>query len=75
MAQQPRINGHGATMLLVEQNAYQALYRAQRAYVLENGEAQLEGPARELAGNPLVKEAYLGGYSEFPAIERSAFAA
>ena len=55
------INQQGTTVLLVEQNAYQALELAHRAYVLENGEVQLEGPARELAGNPLVKEAYLGG--------------
>jgi len=55
------INQQGTTVLLVEQNAYQALDLAHRAYVLENGEVQLEGPARELAGNPLVKEAYLGG--------------
>jgi branched-chain amino acid transport system ATP-binding protein len=55
------INARGTTILLVEQNAYQALQLAHRAYVLENGEVQLEGPARELAGNPLVKEAYLGG--------------
>jgi branched-chain amino acid transport system ATP-binding protein len=55
------INERGTTILLVEQNAYQALQLAHRAYVLENGEVQLEGAARELAGNPLVKEAYLGG--------------
>jgi branched-chain amino acid transport system ATP-binding protein len=55
------VNQRGTTILLVEQNAYQALQLAHRAYVLENGEVQLEGPARELAGNPLVKEAYLGG--------------
>jgi len=55
------INQQGTTVLLVEQNAYQALELAHRAYVLENGEVQLEGSARELAGNPLVKEAYLGG--------------
>jgi branched-chain amino acid transport system ATP-binding protein len=55
------INRQGTTVLLVEQNAYKALELAHRAYVLENGEVQLQGPATELAGNPLVKEAYLGG--------------
>lgn len=52
---------HGVTILLVEQNAFQALQVADRAYVLETGEIKLHGPARELADDPAVKEAYLGG--------------
>jgi len=51
----------GVTILLVEQNAYQALQVADRAYVLETGEIKLQGPARELANDPAVKKAYLGG--------------
>lgn len=51
----------GVTILLVEQNAYQALRVADRAYVLETGHMKLEGPAHELATNEEVKKAYLGG--------------
>lgn len=51
----------GVTILLVEQNAYQALRIADRAYVLETGEIKLQGPAPELAQDAAVKEAYLGG--------------
>jgi branched-chain amino acid transport system ATP-binding protein len=46
------------TVLLVEQNANQALQLADRAYVLENGVVALEG--KELARDPRVQEAYLG---------------
>lgn len=55
------INDRGMTILLVEQNANQALHLAARAYVMETGRIVLAGPATELLGNPLVKEAYLGG--------------
>ncbi len=51
----------GKTMLLVEQNAWQALRLADRAYVLQTGTIVLQGPARELADNPMVKASYLGG--------------
>lgn len=51
----------GVTILLVEQNAYQALRIADRAYVLETGQIKLHGPARELINHPAVKSAYLGG--------------
>ena len=56
-----RIKREGATILLVEQNAYQALAVADRAYVLETGSIVLEGPASELQDSPQVKRAYLGG--------------
>jgi branched-chain amino acid transport system ATP-binding protein len=46
------------TVLLVEQNANQALQLADRAYVLENGRVTIEG--RDLARDPRVQEAYLG---------------
>ena len=53
-------NRAGTTVLLVEQNAAMALAVASRAYVLETGAMVLEGPAKELAGNPEVRRAYLG---------------
>ena len=55
------INEQGVTILLVEQNAQMAFSIAHRGYVLETGSIQLEGPAAELARNPQVREAYLGG--------------
>ena len=51
----------GTTVLLVEQNAKQALEIANRGYVIENGKITLEGSADELMHNNLVKKAYLGG--------------
>jgi branched-chain amino acid transport system ATP-binding protein len=48
-------------IFLVEQNANEALLRAHRAYVLENGRITLTGPARQLRQDPRVVEAYLGG--------------
>jgi branched-chain amino acid transport system ATP-binding protein len=55
-----RISREGVTVLLVEQNVVQSLEVAHRAYVLENGEFSLSGPARELAADPRLKQAYLG---------------
>lgn len=55
------IKAGGATILLVEQNAYQALGVADRAYVLETGRIVLEGRAAELRNSTAVKRAYLGG--------------
>lgn len=55
------INKAGVTVLLVEQNAAMALAISHRGYVLETGEVILEGTASELAGNDLVRQAYLGG--------------
>ncbi len=54
------INQAGTTIFLVEQNANLALSVAHRAYVLEAGRITLAGPAREVAGNPAVRAAYLG---------------
>ena len=56
-----RLKAAGTTILLVEQNARKALGVADRAYVLETGSVVLAGPARELAANPAVERAYLGG--------------
>jgi branched-chain amino acid transport system ATP-binding protein len=55
------INEAGTTILLVEQNARQALKLAHRGYVLETGRLTVAGPAHELMDNPQVKAAYLGG--------------
>ena len=55
------INARGTTILLVEQNANMALKLASRGYVLETGNIVLEGTSAELAANPEVKKAYLGG--------------
>ncbi len=55
------IRREGVTILLVEQNAQMALSVADRGYVLETGAIQLEGTAEELARNPQVRAAYLGG--------------
>jgi branched-chain amino acid transport system ATP-binding protein len=55
------INAQGTSILLVEQNAQMALSIANRAYVLETGRIVLEGTAKEVADNPEVKVAYLGG--------------
>lgn len=51
----------GITMLLVEQNANIALKYAHRAYVLQTGNIVLSGTSEEIAKNPEVKKAYLGG--------------
>jgi len=54
------INKQGVTILLVEQNAQQALSRAHRAYVLETGSITKEAKAKDLLNDPHVKAAYLG---------------
>jgi branched-chain amino acid transport system ATP-binding protein len=54
------INQNGVTVLLVEQNAAQALSLANRGYVLETGEIVLEGTGAELLADDRVRAAYLG---------------
>ena len=54
------INAQGTTVLLVEQNAQQALSRSDRAYILETGEVTREGNARELLADDSIRAAYLG---------------
>ena len=54
------IRGEGMTVLLVEQNAHAALKHSDRAYVLETGRIVMEGPSKDLAADPRIKEAYLG---------------
>jgi branched-chain amino acid transport system ATP-binding protein len=55
------INARGTTVLLVEQNAQQALQIAHRAYVLETGRVVKSAPAQQLLHDPAVRAAYLGG--------------
>ncbi len=54
------IRDQGVTVLLVEQNAELALGIADYGYVLETGEIALAGPARELLGDPRIRQSYLG---------------
>lgn len=54
------INKSGTTILLVEQNAQQALQRANRGYILETGKVVKEAKASDLLNDPAVREAYLG---------------
>ena len=55
------INAQGTTILVVEQNAAQALQRAHRAYMLETGRVVKTDSAQKLLADPSVREAYLGG--------------
>jgi branched-chain amino acid transport system ATP-binding protein len=56
------INNSGTTILLVEQNAAMALKVAHRAYVIEVGSIEMDGPAAELASSDEVRKAYLGAH-------------
>ena len=60
LAQIQRLPDEGTTVLMVEQNARAALRVADYGYVMENGRIALEGKARELADNDVVRRAYLG---------------
>ncbi|RMF28454.1 MAG: ABC transporter ATP-binding protein [Chloroflexi bacterium] len=55
------LRAQGIALLLVEQNAHEALRVVDRGYVLENGHLVLEGPADALRRDPRVQAAYLGG--------------
>lgn len=55
------INEKGTTIMIVEQNARQALLHSDRGYVLENGKTIMEGSGVEVLHNPRVIETYLGG--------------
>jgi branched-chain amino acid transport system ATP-binding protein len=56
-----KINREGTTILLVEQNAYQALKISNRGYVVETGQIVLSGNGADLLANEKVRAAYLGG--------------
>jgi branched-chain amino acid transport system ATP-binding protein len=58
------VNREGVTIFMVEQNASLALSIARRAYVLRMGRIVLEGEAREIARDPRIRDAYLGGGRE-----------
>lgn len=55
------LNERGTTILLVEQNARQALHLSHYAYVLETGRVVHEGTGKALLSDPRIEEAYLGG--------------
>lgn len=55
-----QINATGTTILLIEQNARQALSISDYTYVLENGHITLQGKSSELLADPAVQKAYLG---------------
>ncbi|MDR2174556.1 MAG: ABC transporter ATP-binding protein [Synergistaceae bacterium] len=55
-----RINEEGVSILLVEQNARQALLLSHRAYILQTGRLLKEGVSSDLLADPEIKEAYLG---------------
>jgi branched-chain amino acid transport system ATP-binding protein len=55
------LKAEGITILLVEQNAYDALKISDRAYIMETGEIVMSGASRDLIGNKEVQNAYLGG--------------
>ena len=55
-----QVNDDGVTVLLVEQNAAQALRLADRGYVLETGNMAMEGPAGDLLVDDRVRQVYLG---------------
>ena len=56
-----QLNAEGVTVLLVEQMATMALSVAHRAYVIQNGRVVVEGPSAQVARDPEVVRAYLGG--------------
>jgi branched-chain amino acid transport system ATP-binding protein len=58
-----KVNSLGVSVLLVEQNARQALRIATRAYLLEVGHVVESGPAAELANKQSVQDIFLGGHS------------
>jgi branched-chain amino acid transport system ATP-binding protein len=65
------IRKKGITVLLVEQNVFEALEVADRAYVLQTGRVVLEGAGADLLRSDLVRQAYLGGTGLGPEPERS----
>jgi len=56
-----KVRADGATVLMVEQNAYAALDMCDRAYLYESGSLALEGTGKEMINDPHVRKAYLGG--------------
>lgn len=54
------LNQEGLSVFLVEQNVMQSLEIADRAYVIENGQVALSGPASDLIDDPELRKTYLG---------------
>ncbi len=54
------INTKGTSILLIEQNVYNALNLSNRGYVLENGQIAMSGEGKELLENPHIRKTYLG---------------
>jgi len=63
-----KINKMGLTILLVEQNARQALALSHRAYVLQTGRIVKQGLGKELLADPEIQEAYLGARQKAQAV-------
>ena len=59
-----RLGEHGASLLIVEQNARAALQIADYGYVIEQGRVALEGPAEQLQSDERIVASYLGGHPE-----------
>lgn len=59
-----RINSEGVTILLVEQNARQALKLSNRVYVIQTGNIIMQGDSKEMLTNPEVEAAYLGTFKK-----------
>lgn len=59
-----RINSEGVTILLVEQNARQALKLSNRVYVIQTGNIIMQGDSKEMLTNPEVEAAYLGNFKK-----------
>jgi branched-chain amino acid transport system ATP-binding protein len=55
-----RLAAEGLTLLLAEQDVHHSLEVARHAYVVENGRVATEGPAADIAGDPRIRQAYLG---------------
>ena len=55
-----QLNQEGMTILLIEQNANQALKLSEYSYILENGRIALEGKSAVLSADPTVQRSYLG---------------
>ena len=55
------LHAAGTTILLVEQNAVDAMAISGRTYIMESGSIVLDGPSAEIAENDEVKRIYLGG--------------
>ena len=56
-----KLKEEGITILLVEQNAFAALKISDYAYVLENGKIAMQGIAKDMIGNDMIRQKYLGG--------------